>query len=183
MARLLGLTGTPGTGKKSVAPLVAKNQGVPCIGLNDLAESLGAISARSHEVDAVQLKKQIPGAVPDKALVYGHLLPYVLDRKSVDRVIVLRCDPLVLKARLLDRGYPPDKVRQNVEAELIGLVSADAFRVFGPSKTWELDTTGVRPGETASAALAILSGQGRRTPPIEWAPAYASGARLRSLLS
>ncbi len=180
----MGITGTPGTGKKSVAPLVAKRLGLPCVGLNDLASAQGLASGsgRGGEVDTRKLRQKVEQHVPARAVVYGHLLPQAVDERWVASVVVLRCEPGVLKGRLRDRGYAPEKVLQNVEAELIGLVSSEAFDSFGEAKTREVDTTRTSADEAASAVVRVLKGPAKAAR-IDWVPNYDSGAKLRLLLS
>ncbi|MDG6903079.1 MAG: hypothetical protein JRM80_14130, partial [Nitrososphaerota archaeon] len=101
---IFGITGTPGTGKKSVAPMVAGSLGVRCLGLNELAKGAGLLKGKEGLVDTRLLKKHIAAHLKGPAVVYGHLLPYSLDRGRVTRVAVLRCEPAVLKRRLESRG-------------------------------------------------------------------------------
>lgn len=184
-ARILGVTGTPGAGKKSVAPLVARRLGLRCVGLNELARTYGLLagSDREGEVDTAEMRRRLADEFRGDALVYGHLLPYVLGRSSVARVAVLRCEPGVLRDRLMARLYPPRKVVDNVEAELIGLVSSDAFRAYGESKAFEVDTTRSTAEEAAEAVALVMSGRAEPGPRADWTSSYDSGAKLRSLLS
>ena len=181
MRGIFGITGTPGTGKKSAAPIVARSLGVPCLGLNEIARSAGLVRARA-EVDADLLKKALAKLPGRSAVVYGHLLPYSADRAMVARVAVLRCEPSVLRGRLESRGYAKPKVLENLRAELIGLISADAAQAFGKAKTFEVDTTHSTPSETAEKILSGARGRGKRPAPVDWIPNYDSGAKLRSLL-
>ena len=182
MRGIIGVTGSPGTGKKSISPLLAAALGLECLGVNDLARELRSLGRRAGGVDVDLLRDRIPQRVHGPALLYGHLLPYVLDRKSVQKVVVLRCTPGVLKKRLARRGYPARKVEENVEAELIGVVSADAYGAFGDSKTFEFDTTRSTPSEAAERIVGLMR-KGRPAPRIDWTLGYDSGAKLRSLLS
>jgi len=182
-SELLGITGTPGTGKKSIAPIVAESLGMQCLGLNDLAESYGLVSRKSGAVDAQKLRAKLRRDLSEKAVVYGHLLPYVVPQSAVSRVAVLRCEPRVLKERLRLRGYAPPKIVENVEAELIGVVSSDAFDTYGRTKTTEVDTTGGSPADAAKAVVEIALSKPREAPRIDWTLGYDSGAKLRLLLS
>ncbi|HKT21546.1 MAG TPA: hypothetical protein VJR06_02840, partial [Nitrososphaerales archaeon] len=80
------------------------------------------------------------------------------------------------------RGYPAAKVLDNVQAELIGLISADAARRFGKGKTFEVDTTYSTPEEAAAKAVAVARGKRQGSGAIDWIPDYDSGPKLRSLL-
>lgn len=179
---IVGITGTPGTGKKSIAPLVAGSLGVPCIGLNSFAEARGLVG-KWGDVDVPKLKRAVEASLEGPAVLYGHLLPFAIGHRRLSMAVVLRCEPSVLKARLASRGYPSAKVMENVEAELIGTVSADAIRAFGGEKVVEVDTTQTDPARGAAKAVAAVTRKGGTGPTIDWMPNYGSGPKLRSLMS
>ena len=181
-SQMLGITGSPGTGKKSIAPIVAERLGTRCLSLNELAMSYGLVS-KSGNVDTQKLRARLTHNLTKGAVVYGHLLPYAVPPNAVSNVVVLRCEPGVLKERLRLRGYGPQKIVENVEAELIGVVSADAFDTFGGARTWEVETTSQSPADVASAVVEIAVSKPRRVPRIDWTLDYDSGAKLRLLLS
>ncbi len=185
MPRFVGITGTPGTGKKTVAPIVASALGIPCYGLNELAISFGLAkpALRGSEIDTAALAKKISHELSCPALVYGHLLPYVLEKRAVSRVVVLRCEPSVIKRRLLARRYAFEKVLENVEAELIGVVSSDARSAFGEQKTAEFDTSDTNPGIAAASVTEMVRKPGGSRPLIDWTLDYDSASKLTSLLS
>ena len=187
MPRYVGLTGTPGTGKKSLAPFVAAALGLQSFGLNDLAVAYG-LAARGTdgaEVNAQLLGKAILRHVKGPALLYGHLLPYAFAAGTFQSIVVLRCEPKVLKRRLIGRGYAPEKVVLNLEAELIGAVASDTIASFGEKVVAEFDTS---KGELRAAGNTIssliteeLGGRGKRR--YDWTRGYDSARKLRSLLS
>jgi adenylate kinase len=181
---IVGVTGTPGTGKKSVAPRLAKLIGAKCMSLNEVARSFGLLTKRGAEweVDADRLRTRLD-VLAGPSVLYGHLLPYSVDPQLVSHVVVLRCEPKVLKRRLLGRGYPPRKVMDNVESELIGLVSSEAFEAFGERRTFEVDTSEATPESAARLAKRVMEGVSRPGPRVDWTLAYDTGRKLRSLLS
>ncbi len=181
MKGILGITGTPGTGKKSVAPLAARLLGVDSFSIGDLALAHGCAKRKGgeYEVDTGRLRRKLSALMPRPSVLHGHLLPAVLDPSLAERVVVLRCEPRTLGERLRSRGYLEPKVRANLEAELIGVVAAEAHEAFG-SATRELDTTSAAPPEAAAAVARLAEGKarGRR---IDWTRSYGSAPKLRSL--
>ena len=185
MGNLIGITGTPGTGKKSIAPLVASKLGLPCLSLSELAATYGLLNRgrADEEVDTKVFAKQVAARIREPSVVYGHLLPYVLTKRSVETVVVLRCEPSALRRRLVARGYSFEKVFQNVEAELIGVVASDSYSAFGPEKTTEFDTSDRKPDAEAKSITNRIRRIGGPRPRIDWTLHYNSAFKLRSLLS
>jgi adenylate kinase len=201
LPRIIGITGTPGTGKKTVAPLVAALLGLPPpIALNSLSTE--------PEVDPRVLRRRLlrhlsPGLAAmtttrTTAIVFGHLLADVMAPREATMVALLRCDPSVLRDRLARRGYSEEKLTSNVEAELIGVVLDSCARRFGDVLR-EYDTTSASPEQVARRIagdakslgssrassrppIGVASARHPTTPWIDWTLDYGSSSRLRSLL-
>ncbi len=182
MGRFLGITGTPGTGKKTLAPMVAGILKLPCVGLNELVPH-SRKKPKTVAVDTDALRGRLLRSVDGRCLVHGHLLPDVLRRAEVERVVVLRCDPKELKLRLRSRRYEAAKVTANLEAELIGLVSSLCFHRFGESRVVEFDATSGKISNSADAVAKLLTTPYRPKPRVDWLEGYGSALKLRSLLS
>ncbi|SFM45439.1 adenylate kinase family protein [Methanolobus profundi] len=139
---LIGITGTPGTGKTSVTKLFEKDPFYQVIHLNELIKEEKLYSEVDTERDCV---------VADMDLVYNRVLELQdsfypvtivdshLSHHIADIVIVLRTSPVKLKERLEKRKYSVDKVRENLEAEALDIILAEA--VDWCEKVFELDTT------------------------------------------
>ncbi|HVB95939.1 MAG TPA: AAA family ATPase [Nitrososphaerales archaeon] len=187
MRGIIGISGTPGTGKKTVAPIVAGLLGLP------RAVPIVSFAPKGKvDVDTERLRSDMLKTVPPNAVLYGHLLPHVLKSSEAGFVAVLRCEPSVLRERLLERGYPRTKVTENVEAELIGVVLDECVARFGGDLVREYDTTSALPEETAGAiAKDAEAAKARGKKPaatagpswIDWTLRYDSSTKLRSLLS
>jgi adenylate kinase len=179
---LLGLTGTPCVGKKTLAPLIAQSLGVKAFGMTELAFSEGLVHRRVGEVDPGLLRKAISKRVPAGSLVYGHLLPYVLRKGEARMVCVLRCDPSVLKKRLRARRYRESKVNENVEAELIGLLAFESRERFGVPTVFDVDTTNASISASAKAVTRRFRSM-RPSELVDWLPAYSRPGRLGDLFT
>ena len=154
----LALTGTPGTGKSTVAKILASN-GLQVVELGDLAKEkklLGKLDRKrgTYEVDVKKLDRAVTELVPAPVTVLvGHLSHLV----SVDKVVVLRCRPSVLAGRLKARGYPERKVAENAEAEALDVILVES--VESGHEVFEVDTTNITSEETAEAVMSILAGE------------------------
>lgn len=134
----VALSGSPGTGKTTVASLLEGSVTVESV--LQLAKVHGALGeeeadgARSVDVEA--LRERV-ASWPDPLLVEGHLSHLL----GLEAVVVLRCNPTVLRARLEARGYDVAKVQSNVEWEKLGGVLAELLDDERTVPILELDAT------------------------------------------
>ena len=135
------ITGTPCTGKTTIA---SKLNG-RLIKINDLARSHGFIMGvdekKGYEIiDIEKLSSYLHELIrncDETLIVEGHVA-HLLD--GADKIIVLRVHPDKLKARLEARNYSEAKIRENLEAEALGVCSAEAYEKYG-EKTQEINAT------------------------------------------
>ena len=128
------LTGTPGTGKTSVSKLL--NEKV--ISLSNYYEKASEGKTRDGEwlVDIGKLNQILETS---KSNLFEGNFAHKLD--NIDKIIVLRCDPNILKDRLEKRGYKKEKVMENLEAEAIGLIFSESIDYVGENNVVQLDTS------------------------------------------
>lgn len=132
------ITGTPGTGKSSIARLLSKKLGVPLVDIKSIARKDRLVSP-SHEVDIPKLSRSLAFLGRRKNFIAeGHLACEV--RIPADAIIVLRCHPRILRERLSRRGYGPGKLEENLMAEMLDYCAQRAELVYR-RKTLELDTS------------------------------------------
>ncbi|MFQ6020875.1 MAG: adenylate kinase family protein [Candidatus Aenigmatarchaeota archaeon] len=139
----IALTGTPGTGKTKLSKKLAKKLGYELIDLNKLIKKEKVYDdydrkRKSYIVDIKKLNKFVRKIIKDNVIIDSHLSHY-LPQRLIDVVIVLRCKPEVLKKRLKNKKWNKEKIRENYEAELIGLISYEAKQLH--KKVYEIDTT------------------------------------------
>ncbi len=164
---LVAVTGTPGTGKTSACDVLA-HRGYLVVDLDDMARKDGFIVGRDEarqtdevDVDALRDHLRIPAKIAFLRSHYAH-------RMDTDLTIVLRCRPSVLRQRLEARDWPPEKVRENVEAEAIDVLTQEAVEETAP--VYEVDTTNLTPSQTADAILGVLQGRTKGHEPgsVDW---------------
>jgi len=134
------ITGTPCTGKTTIA---SKLNG-RLIKINDLARSHGFIMGvdenKGYEIiDIEKLSSYLHELIrncDETLIVEGHVA-HLLD--GADKIIVLRVHPDKLKARLEARNYSEAKIRENLEAEALGVCSAEAYDKY--DEIYEVDVT------------------------------------------
>ena len=79
----------------------------------------------------------ISSFIPVDGFVEGHLAHLL----PCDRVIVLRCRPDALSARLSARGYNKMKIFENAEAEALDVILIETLELHHPGHIFEIDTT------------------------------------------
>ncbi len=115
---MLAVSGTPGTGKTSACEALAE-LGWKVLSLADLASEHGCLEAvdprdGAAPIDIHRLAEAWDAPKTGRYLVDGHLAHFL----EVDGIVLLRCPPSTLRARLLQRNYNEDKIRANVEWEM-----------------------------------------------------------------
>ena len=154
----LAITGTPGTGKSSVAARLGRS--AHAVEVAELAERTGTArpTRRGVEVDLARLRTALrrPHGWGDARVVVGHLAHLL----PVRDVVVLRCHPHELARRLLlaRRGTARER-RENVLAEALDVVLAEAVRPG--RRVWEVDTTDRTVGAVARRVGRLLARRGR----------------------
>ncbi|MGA2917399.1 adenylate kinase family protein [Methanoregula sp.] len=134
---MCGITGTPGTGKSMIGDELA-HRGHLVVHLTDTVGPYVVGDDEERDSRIVDVEKWAAEFVPVDGFVEGHfahLLP-------CDRVVVLRCRPDELKARLAQRKYREAKIRENAEAEALDSCLIETVEEHAPSHILELDTTG-----------------------------------------
>jgi len=120
----IALTGTPGTGKSTVARLLSAS-GYSIISVEELAAAAGALdeidktdNARPVDIELLlsYLNKSWKSLPQEPVIIDGHLSHHL----PTDAVVVLRCEPEILRARLEQRNYSETKIIGNVEWEILG---------------------------------------------------------------
>lgn len=133
---MVGITGTPGTGKSAVSTELA-NRGYPVVHITDLIDEYVTGYDEDRQTRIIDTDRWIHDFVYVEGFVEGHLAHLL----PCDQVVVLRCHPHTLKSRLMKRGYTDEKIDENVEAELIDLILVETLEEHEERAVFEIDTT------------------------------------------
>jgi len=153
----LVVTGSPGVGKHTIAEALGREAGLDVIDANGVASRAGLVGERG-EVDVARLAPELEGLASEGTLVVGHLAPYALPAAAVAAAVVIRRSPYELEGVYAGRRYPREKALDNLGAEILGVIAADAIGAFGGAAVRQVDATGRGPAEAAALARRALEG-------------------------
>ncbi len=174
--KVILLTGVPGVGKTTIAALLSERLKGVHVNLSELALAEGLVTGYDsiRETSIVDLERtttrlmEIIREGRDPLVIEGHFSQDVVSPERVSNVFVLRRAPWRLKDELESRGYNPEKVQENVEAELLDVCLVEAIEAYGKEKVCELDTTGIKPDEIIETITSVLRGERSCEIGIDW---------------
>lgn len=168
--KILIISGTPGTGKTTVSKNLLKYLKAKVISLNELAisEKLIINYDKERETSVINEKELIRYVIKliecynkldlEYLIIESHFSD-IVPQQYIDFVIILRCDPDELYIRLKERGYKMEKIRENVQSEILGN-SANYFLNKQLEKTiLEIDTTKKNIKVITKTIIGILTGR------------------------
>lgn len=152
----VALTGTPGTGKTTVADALETELSV--LPLGPVVREEGLVAGRDEERDTLVADvAALRDRFADRTDVVFE--SHLAHRLPVDRAVVLRCHPEELERRLGDRGWADEKVTENAEAEALDVVLSEAVATQGRDAVYEIDTTDRSPAAVAGDVDAVIRGE------------------------
>lgn len=133
---MYGISGTPGTGKSAIAEELEK-RGYRVVHATESSREFIIEADNQRDTVIIDEEAWIASFTPVEGFVEGHLAHLL----PCDLVIILRCRPDILKSRLEKRGYPWEKIRENVEAEALDVILVEALEIHPPGHILEIETT------------------------------------------
>ncbi|MDO8740160.1 MAG: AAA family ATPase [Candidatus Woesearchaeota archaeon] len=131
--KVIIVTGTPGTGKTTLAKKLSKRSGYNYIDVskiikgNKLEEGYDK-KRKCRIVDIKKLNMVLIRLIQNSKkppIIDSHLSHY-LPKKYVDLCIITKCDLKTLEKRLKKKGYSKDKIRENLDCEIFDVCYNEA---------------------------------------------------------
>ncbi len=133
MTAAIIVTGTPGTGKTTVAMQLAKRLKYEYIDVNRIIknEKLSEGYDRKRLCKIIDIKKlnRILGKIiknSKKKVVIDSHLSHHLPVELVDMCVVTKCNLKLLNMRLKKRKYPLNKIKENLQCEIFDVCLNEA---------------------------------------------------------
>lgn len=173
---ITAISGTPGTGKTSVAKILAKKLDANLISISMLVREVKHSWDKSRRTRIVDIK-DLQKAVNKKLIrgkfniVEGHLSHLL----NSDIVVVLRCNPKELERRMKKKKWSRKKIGENIEAEILDEIITEAIEKHGMRKVFELDTSNKTAKGTAAIIKRLLNNFGTKNYQpgiIDWTERY-----------
>lgn len=171
------VTGTPGTGKTTLAKRLARTIDAEYISITQYVAKRKLYRAFDHQrrteiVDLAKTRRSLERALSDMrglVVVDSHTSEGIVPAQLVKLVIVLRCHPRILEARLRAKKWTAHKIRENVLAEILDSCLTAALGYYGARKVMQIDTSRKKVRHCVDLARSSLSGKrSRRVVKVDW---------------
>lgn len=164
----VAITGNPGVGKHTCTKIVCEKLGdVKIIDINKIIIDNNAFllndDRNGKEVDIKKTLKLIRNEIKKGGdlVIIGHLVPYLLRPDGIDIIVVMRRSPYEIIRTFEERDYSPEKIRENVASEILGISFYDALKTFGKNKVIEFDATGKTSQQAAEEIVLLLQNKSK----------------------
>ncbi|MCL4339768.1 MAG: AAA family ATPase [Nitrososphaerota archaeon] len=146
---IIGITGCPATGKKTVGSILALLLGYRFVDSGQFLLERGVAIRRDGEIEFRGNYRAEMKSLTKNIIVTGLFIPELVGRSKLDYLVVLRCAPPVLYCRYVQRNYDLRKVRDNLTSEYLDYCLKSGLKLMDRSRIAQLDTTFSKPEEIA----------------------------------
>ncbi len=175
MGKAIVISGTPGTGKTSIAKALSKRLNAKYIELSSLVISKGLYEEfdkerGSYVINEGLLKNYVRRVIIETKgyVVIDSHYGEIIDDDIIEKIFILRLHPRELLSRLKSRGWTGRKIAENVEAEIIGVCTYNAINEHPSHKVCEIDVTGKTVDEVVEFIIKVLEGKYTCKVHVDW---------------
>ncbi len=165
--KIIVISGSPGTGKSEISKKILDLINSKLLSLNELIISKNFILKHDdkRETQVADFKKLIPFILDTikiyrkeevQVLVIESHFSDIVPNKYIDCAFVLRCEPHILYERLKNRGYKEEKIRENVQAEILASCTSYFIQKKFKGPLLEIDTSHENSDHIAKVIIDII---------------------------
>jgi adenylate kinase len=137
------ITGTPGTGKSTLAQQVSEGSGLDWVDVSQIAKDNKFFEGFDSDYGCHVLNEEkLLDEIEDQMEEGGKVVDYhgcdFFPQRWFDIVFVLRTDNTRLYDRLVSRGYTGKKLEENIQCEIFQTILDEARDSYEPSIVFEL---------------------------------------------
>jgi adenylate kinase len=192
MNQALIISGSPGTGKTSLAKYLFDIFKIPYISLGDYAIQNNLIIEEDEERDTKVIDEngligsiilELEKSSSELMTIEGHYADIMPDER-IKYAVLLRTNPFELEKRLQKRNYSTNKINENVQAEILSDCGSYLSEKQLDGKILEYDTSEMKIEEIANELARLLKIAENivdhetifknRTPIISWLRIYGA---------
>lgn len=176
MVTIIIVTGTPGTGKTTLARALAKAIEACYLNLTKFVSKHKLYSGtdrqrRTKIIDMARtrahLKKELR-MMHGPVVIDTHVPAGIVPGEMVKRVFVLRSDPRILEGRLRAKKWKANKIRENVLAEIVDSCLNSAVEQYGRRRVIQFDTSRMNMQECVALMKRSIAGRLGKRMKIDW---------------
>ena len=128
---IITITGTPCTGKTTLAKEIAKKFKYTYIDVNKIIEENNLEGGYDDDrqckiIDPKKLNKALEPILKQGNIVIDSHLSHEIPSEKIDLCIVTKCNLKDLEKRLKARGYKAEKIRENMDSEIFDICYVEA---------------------------------------------------------
>ncbi len=164
--RVILITGTPCTGKTTIAQQLTTKLDALYINLTEYANKHDLTLSEDKErkttiINEEKMRTKIAETIDTtekrNVVIDGHYAPAVVPKHYVTRIFVLRRNPKELRRLMEKSGFQGTKLWENLASEILDVCLVEALHEHKKEKVCELDVTGKTAENVAHEIIAILS--------------------------
>ena len=182
LSKIILLTGTPGTGKSILAASISNEINCKLFNINKIVVEHELFSEWDETrnipiIDDNKINQYFLDFLNSSSndaiiLIEGHYFEF-LSPDLINKVIILRTHPSILQERLQKRNYKPEKIKENVQAEILGNIMGTILEKYAQVPLFQVDTS--KMSEKKASKLIIDFIKNKKNPTkgseyIDWLP-------------
>ncbi len=168
----IGVTGTPGTGKTTFSKELSRRLYLKYVNIEDIIINenlhMGYDETRgSYILDIDRAYRKMLEISEPNTVYEGLSIAYLADEEWLDKIIILRCNPYVLEKRLAEKGFSPEKIRENVASEILDVIPSEVYSRFDRRKTIQIDNSNDLE-KSVDKAIRFIKGEEVDNDHVDW---------------